>query len=323
MPTIATALGAVSVESLGPTLTHEHLFMNLMPERRGDGLVHDEALLADELQFFADQGGRTIFDLTSAELTVGSTPDSTSDFTAAAGQTRNPRAVEGIQRISKRTGVHVVLGTGRYRDPFLQPELVAEIGVEGLKEEMVRDLTEGIPGTTARAGLVGEIGSDKWFVSENEAKVFRAAALAHHETGTVVYTHAARWHVALEQIDLLLSAGMDPGKVAIGHVDTVPTPGFARRVAERGVFVGIDTINTARPHEVRSRVAAVIELARSGYLDRILLAHDVCTASQLRANGGNGYGFILGAFREALLEGGLDAGEFDEIVIGNPQRLLT
>jgi len=323
MRTVATALGEVPIDQLGRTLTHEHLFINLMAERRGDGLLHDEELLIDELQVLADQGGQTIFDLTASELTVGATPDSDRDFTAAPGQTRNPRAVEGIQRISRATGVNVVLGAGRYRDPYLREEIVAELGVEGIAAEMIRDLTEGIPGTTARAGLIGEIGADKWYVSETEAALFRGAAAAHAATGAVVYTHAARWHVGLEQVELLVGAGVAPEKIVVGHVDTVPTADFAARVAATGAYVGIDTINTANPREVRRRIDQILELVRLGYLERILVAHDVCTVSQLAAYGGNGFGFVLGDFRTALIAAGLDAAEFEEIVVGNPRRLLS
>jgi len=322
MRTVATALGDVPVDELGPTLSHEHLFMNLMAERRGDGLVHDERLLIEELAVFASQGGGTIFDLTAAELTVGSTPDSDRDFTAAAGQTRNPRAVAGIQRISRETGVHVVLGAGRYRDPYLREEVVAELGVDGIAEEIVRDLTDGIPGTSARAGLIGEIGADKWYVSENEAVLFRGAAAAHRATGAAVYTHAARWHVGLEQVEILVGEGVAPDRIVVGHVDTVPTPGYAAQVAATGAYVGIDTINTANPHEVRRRIDQILELVRLGHLERILIAHDVCTLSQLRTYGGNGFGFILGDFRTALLAAGLSQDEFDEIVVANPRRLL-
>lgn len=322
MTTVATALGDIPLDQLGRTSTHEHLFINMMAERRGDGLLHDERLLTEELEVFRDQGGASVFELTTAELTVGATPDSPRDFTARAGQTRNPATVEGIQRISRATGVNVVLGTGRYRDPFLSPEVVDRLGVEGMAAEFVRDLTEGFPETTARAGLIGEIGADKWFVSAIEERLFRAAALAHRQTGAAVYTHAARWQVALEQIDLLVSAGVEPSKIAIGHVDTVPTPGFAVEVAKRGVFVGIDTVNSSRPHEVRMRVEQVVDLLRAGYGERILFAHDVCLTSQLRANGGNGFGFILGGFRDALRDAGVTDAEFEEIVAGNPARLL-
>ena len=324
MSRVTTVLGDIGSGELGRTLSHEHLFINMMQERRGDGLVHDERLLVEELAVFAGQGGGAVLDLTTAELTPGSTPDSDATFNARElGQTRNPRAVEGIQRISRATGVHVILGAGRYRDPFLPKEMISRAGPDGIAEEMIRDLTEGIPGTTAKAGLIGEVGADKWFVSEMETIVFKAAARAQKETGVAIYTHAARWPVGLEQLEILRAEGVDPSRIVIGHTDTVPAPGYAMRLASQGVYLGIDTINSAHPREVGTRVSLVMELVRGGYLDRILLAHDVCLVSHLSAYGGNGFGFVLGHFRSFLLAAGLTEKEFEQIMIANPARLLA
>ncbi|RFA10899.1 hypothetical protein B7R54_18060 [Subtercola boreus] len=323
MSTVETALGAVDTADLGPTLSHEHLFINLMLERRGDGLVHEEQLVVDELQVFADQGGGTIFDLTTAELTPGSTTASKPTFTAtAAGETRDPENVAAIQRVSRATGVNVVLGAGRYRDPFMSRDLIDRLGVDGIAEEIIRDLTEGIPGTGVKAGIIGEIGADKWFVSATEERSFRGAARASVATGVPVYTHAARWHVGLDQVALLRHEGVDPAKIVVGHVDTVPTPGFAVELASTGVYIGLDTINSKNPAAVAPRVAQVLELVRAGYLERILLSHDVCVVSHLRAYGGNGFGFVLEGFRHALLEAGISAEEFDTMIRANPARLL-
>lgn len=322
MKTVATANGDIQAEDLGICLPHEHLFMNLMLERRGDGLINDEGAVVEELKHFSAQGGSTVFDLTTAELTPGSTVDSTGAFKAAQGQTRNPQNVEAIQRASRETGVNVVLGTGRYRDPFLSEEVVNDLGVDGLAEEMVRDLIEGIPETSARAGLIGEIGADKWFISPLERKVFLAAAKAQKQTDKALYTHATRWRVALEQIDLLNEVGVDPARVAIGHVDTVPQPGFAVEVAKHGVYVGIDTINSPNSYEVTQRVNTVMDLVRAGYLERVLLSHDVCLSSHHRIHGGNGFAFILGGFKEALLAAGLSEAEFDVMTRLNPARLV-
>jgi predicted metal-dependent phosphotriesterase family hydrolase len=319
---VQTANGEVDVDDLGLTLPHEHLFINLMPERRGDGLMHDESLLLGELTAFAALGGSTIFDLTTAELTVGSTADSTADFDASARQTRNPRAVEATQRISAASGVNVVLGTGRYRDPYLSTATLNRLGVAGIAEEMVRDLTEGFPGTTARAGLIGEIGADKWFISPGEHLVFEAAAAAHASTGAAVYAHAARWKVGLEQVRLLLDLGVDPAKVAVGHVDTVPVADYAVELARAGVFIGIDTINTRAPLEVQRRVDTVVGLVRAGFLERILLSHDTCVQSQLAVNGGNGFQFVTEGFRDELSTRGISDAELDVMLRGNPARLL-
>nr|GLK39065.1 hydrolase [Rhodococcus wratislaviensis] len=324
MTTVNTALGPVAVSELGPTLSHEHLFINLMKERRGDGLLHDAELMTNELQVFADQGGRTIFDLTTAELTPGSMLDSDPSFTATVqGQTRDPANVIAVQQVSRTTGVNVVLGTGRYRDPFLPEDLIDRLGVDALADDFVRDIEEGFPGTSARAGVIGEIGADKWFISAREERVFRAAARAHHRTGVPIYTHAARWPVGLSQLALLREEGVTPEHIAIGHADTVPDRDFVHRLADEGVYIGIDTINTATRADVTWRVDAVMRLTRTGHIDRILLSHDVCLGSQLTAHGGNGFGFILGKFRTQLLDAGLTSEQFNHIVISNPAQYIA
>lgn len=70
---------------------------------------------------------------------------------------------------------------------------------------------------------------------------------------------------------------------------------------------------------------AVIRLTQAGHIDRILLSHAVCLGSQLTAHGGTnsfGFGFILGNFRNQLLDAGLTSEQFDHIVIANPARYL-
>ena len=253
MTAVESALGPVEVSELGIVSTHEHLFINLMRERR-DALLTDEALITAELGRFAEQGGNTIFDLTTAELTAGSTVDADPSFSGTGrGQTRAPRSISAIQRVSRATGVTVLLGTGRYRDPYLDRDVIDRTPVEELAEEMIRDLTEGIPGTTAKAALIGEIGADAWYVSAAEERVHRAAARAHTVTGAPVYTHSARWHVGLAQIAILRDAGADPSRIAVGHTDTVPDDTFALELARLGVYVGFDTLVPPGPRPARDR----------------------------------------------------------------------
>lgn len=318
--TVTTALGDRAAAALGPVLPHEHLFINLMRERRGDGLVSDEALVAEEVAAWARPGGSTIFDLTTAELTPGSVPGGTADET---GWSRAPSNVAAVQRVSKVTGVDVVLGTGHYRDPFIDRARMDRHGVDAIADEIVRDLDDGFPGTDARAGIIGEIGADAWFVSAAEERSLRAAARAGLRTGAAVYTHAARWPVGLAQLELLREEGVDPARIAIGHCDTVPQDGYALEVARSGAYVGIDTVNNRTPRLVDWTVRLVLELVRAGHLDRILLSHDVCTTSHLQAFGGNGFGFVGGDLSAILLDAGLEAEELDRITVTNPARLAA
>jgi phosphotriesterase-related protein len=327
MSTVESALGPVEVRDLGTISAHEHLFINLMRERRGDGLLNDPALMTAELARFAAQGGGTIFDLTTAELTAGSTVDADPTFTGTApGQTRAPRNIAAVQEVSAATGVTVLLGTGHYRDPYLDQDAINRTSVEQLAEEMVRDLTEGFPDTSAKAALIGEIGADAWYVSALEERVHRAAARAHVVTGAAVYTHSARWRVGLDQVAILTDGGVDPARIAVGHVDTVPDEGhddgYAIALARRGVYVGFDTLSSFPRHLQPPIADRVVAVARAGFLDRVLLGHDVCTHSELVAGGGTGFTTVLGAFRDLLRERGVDDGEFRQLVEVNPVTFL-
>ncbi|MEV0133238.1 hypothetical protein AB0H83_32840 [Dactylosporangium sp. NPDC050688] len=307
---------------------HEHVFLNLIPEFRGVGLLNDADLMARELEAFAAAGGGAMVELTGAELTVGAAPDPGGHFRGVADSgfpehgTRTVNHVLALAEISERTGVHLILGTGHYRDPYLTDGWLDRRSATDIAQRLIADLTEGFPGTSVRAGIIGEIGADKWFISPAEERSFRAAARAHRATGVPITTHAARWPVGVAQLDLLAEEDVDPRNVIIGHCDGVNIPEYHLAIAQRGAFVQFDTIRGGGAYDVELRVACVMRLARAGHLDQILLSQDVCRRDHLSATGGCGYVYILNRFRAELGRAGLDDGEIEQLLIGNPQRAL-
>jgi len=93
---VITVRGAVDASTLGITLPHEHVFLNLMLEYKKEGVLNDEVLARRELEQLPEYGCRTIVDLTSLELD------------------RDPVA---LRRMSEATGLTIVMGCGHYRDP--------------------------------------------------------------------------------------------------------------------------------------------------------------------------------------------------------------
>lgn len=321
MSDVMTHRGPVPASDLGPTLPHEHFFVNLMRERRGDGYLADEAAITEEVAAFRDQGGRTIIELSSTEVSEGTQPGHPGR--SDARESRPVENVEGCARVADAAGVQVVLGTGYYREPYLHADVIDEYSTPQLAEHLIRDLTEGFPGTSVRAGIIGEVGANAWFVTAREERSFRAAARAQLATGRAIYAHAVFGRVAMQELDILREEGVDPARIAVAHVDISPIPGFALELAQRGVYVGIDSIQSANEAAVAHRVRAVLDLVRAGYLERVLISHDLCMPSHLPKNGGNGLRFVFGAFRDGLLDAGLTAEEFDVITIANPARLLA
>ena len=64
-PTILTVTGEIAVDDLGQTLAHEHLWCDIsVQSQRQDNVLQDVSLMADELKYFREVGGRTVVEVT-------------------------------------------------------------------------------------------------------------------------------------------------------------------------------------------------------------------------------------------------------------------
>jgi len=328
MSHIMTVRGSVDSVDLGPTLPHEHIFVNLMKEFRATGLLNDYSLMVDEVRRFVQAGGATIVDVTPPELTHGASPDPAGSFSGVrtdslGPSTRDVSNLLAIQRLSVEAGVNVVVGTGHYRDPYLDRHWFAERSVSAIADLLIRDHKEGMCGTGIRPGIIGEIGSNQWYISETEERSFRAAARAQHATGLTITTHANRWPVGLAQLDLLESEGVDPRRVIIGHCDSVNVKGYPEALARRGAFVQFDHCRVTSVRDSELSVSMVMDLVRAGFAEQVLLSSDVCLTPHLYANGGGGFAYVPTTFKEGLLAAGLSEDAFQRIHVDNPRRALT
>ena len=156
---IMTVSGPVPADQLGFTLPHEHLYSRFRhADYRYDVLDQIADVFDEEVSAFADLGGATIFDLT--------VPD-------------NGRDPQRLRSLSERTGVNIVMGCGWYRGNYYLPEeRIDQRPVEDLAEELIREITEGVVDTGIKPGVIGEIGSEKTWVSPAEERVLRAVARA-------------------------------------------------------------------------------------------------------------------------------------------------
>jgi predicted metal-dependent phosphotriesterase family hydrolase len=294
--------GPIDAADLGVVMPHEHVFADLVREYRGTGLLNDENLARRELVLLREAGGSTLVDLTLDEIG------------------RDPAA---LRRVAEATGVTIIMGCGHYRDPYLDRDWFDRHAVAAIADEIVADIEEGVRGTGIRAGIIGEIGADKWYISAPEERSFRAAARAHMRTGLTISTHAARWPVGLEQLKLLAEEGVDPHRVIVGHADTVPIPEYHLALARQGSYVSFDSIGTGTPYDLGRAVDYVMALVRAGFGAQVLLSHDVFLRGHLQADGGCGYSYVLTDFLPRLEEAGLDAEETRGFVTSNPQAALT
>jgi phosphotriesterase-related protein len=142
-----------------------------------------------------------------------------------------------------------------------------------------------------------------------------------------VTTHAVMSAVGLAQLDLLEDAGVDPGRVVIGHADSYPDLAHYERILERGASIEFDFLGMRFTPQERLGEARLItltlELLSRGHADRILLSQDVCHNSQLHHYEGNGYTYLQEVFLARLREAGVAEAEIRRMTVENPRRILT
>lgn len=301
---IMTVTGEIAAGSLGRTLTHEHLLVDRKRiTMQQDHVVRDEALAIVELQAFAARGGRSVFDLTLGDIG------------------RDPLA---LQRISRATGVQIVMGSGWYHERYY-PERIDRSSVADLAAELERELRDGVGDTGVRPGIIGEIGAGEigsW-VTAQEERVLRACGRAQRATGVPVSTHGFGWPVGLAQIGLLEQGGADPSKIVIGHADSVRDPDYHEAIVRRGAWVQFDLLRQRSDWDIDHQIALVAEVIRRGLDHRLLLSHDVCTRSHLRAYGGAGYTGIWDVYTSRFEAAGIPLDVIDRITDEQPSLLFA
>ena len=303
---VQTVLGPVAPGDLGFTLPHEHTKCSLWwIENRWDywELIGDEPRINEELAAYKGLGGGTLVDVTPVGI---------------------GRDLARLARLSQATGLHIVAGAGWYRQAYYPAEArIDRRSIDDLADEIVEEFTDG----PVRPGIIGEIGTDKPWVTAQEERVFRAAARAALRTGASVTTHAVQSDVGLAQLAILEDEGLDPARIVIGHCDSHPRIEHWREIVRRGAHVEADFLGMSFTPLERAGEPKVVELISTllneGFEKQILLSQDVCHDSQLASYGGNGYTYLQKTFLPRLAAAGVDATTIKTITVENPARLLT
>jgi phosphotriesterase-related protein len=235
----------------------------------------------------------------------------------------------GLREISLCTGVRIIAGTGFYTEETLTPAQAA-LDVEAMHALMVRDLTEGFPGTDVKAGVIGEIALSHP-MKPAEERALRAAARAHKDTGAALCVHG----ISPEAVQILQEEGADLSRVVACHQDGT-TPERAKPMADLGIYIEFDCFghefycdngayDSDSPWYFSSDAARVADLTRmveAGYTDRLLLSHDICVKMQLRRYGSCGYAHLLENIVPMLLHAGVTQAQIDAMTVRNPARLF-
>ena len=308
-PRVMTVSGPMPPEKVGFALPHEHTAIHLwqIPNRWDYWeLTPDDDLIIDELRELRRRGGATLVDLT------------------LPGVGRDP---ERLRRLASGTGLNIVMGTGWYRESYYPAEAhIDRRSVDDLADEMLREFHDGVGGSGIRPGIVGEIGTDKPWVSAREERVHRAAARAAAATGMAITTHGVASPVGMAQLRIFEEESVDPARVVIGHADSYLDLDYYLAILARGANLEFDFLGhrfgVEEAREPRL-VEMLVELLERGFATQILLSGDVCHNAHLKANGGFGYVYLQQHFLPTLRTAAVGEGEITQMTVGNPARVLT
>jgi phosphotriesterase-related protein len=340
-----TVLGPIAGDELGVTLPHEHLvfdgssifaepaassdrdmahaavgwetlsWLRYHPYENLDNVrMLDEDEAESELALYHKAGGGTLVDVT------------------IPGIGRDPAA---LARLSRSTGVHIVMGTGLYTEASLAPEYLA-MSIDDIASIFIRDITEGVDDTGIRAGVIGEVACNHP-ASEAEEKAVRAAAIAQQQTGASISIHPGRnreapFHLA----SLLRAAGADLSRVIFCHTDARLRSADDRlRLAEMGCVLEYDLWGWEGhfpsywtsddymdlPNDT-DRIYEMMELARHGYIGQVVISHDICVRSRRVRWGGWGYIHIPTYVLPMMRRRGVTEEQIRQVTVETPRRLL-
>lgn len=312
---IRTVLGDIHPDHLGFCDAHDHVLIRggLGVARNPDLGIGSVEAAVEEVASYAERGGRAIVD--AMPVDCGRWP-------------------AGLVAVSQRTGVHIVATTGFHTPQYYgddhwsyayDEDRITDLLIAEVREGMDAGSYGGpvVSRLEARAGLV-KVASELNRIAPITAKLMRAAAGCHLATGAPVLTHAERGTMALEQVALLGSLGVEPSAILVSHVDRNHDRGLHAELAATGAYLIYDGPSRAKYH-TPGEVAELIQVAvEAGARTRVLLGLDLALRSYRTAYGGSpGFGFLHDTFLPVLRSHGFDDATVRFFTTTNPARALS
>ncbi|MCC2032486.1 hypothetical protein [Microbacterium allomyrinae] len=331
---IETVLGPVAPEELGVVSTNEHVLTDsrhlLRPTREGAAL---EGPIRPEILGDLRWSWMSLAD----NLTLDSEPDAVAELSGAA-QAGLGTIVEAtswgmgpsharLADISRASGVRIVAAYGTYIDKTL-PAPWRDLAEADVERAFTRALTEEVPGTGFRAGLLGLMGTSAE-ITPAERRALRAAARAAAEAGAAVSIRldgAARR--GPEVAEILTGQGLPASRILFCNMDKVLDDDYVRDVSDTGAVV---EFAFGSEHHFADRARDATDTERLDFLTRLLddrpnaavtLSCSVWTKGQLSRHGGMGYGHVVKRVAPALHRLGVSDERLHTMLVRTPAELL-
>jgi len=312
MSFVRTILGDISSRELGTCYAHEHIVIqrSYITEKNPDFLLDDLDRINTELRAFYDAGGRAMVD------------------SMPCGGGRNARK---LAEVSRKSGVHIVCPTGLHlRKYYAHGHWSERAAASAIAKIFIEEIVSGIDAndtcgphwesTGLRAGVI-KVASGLDKVNDFEKKIFEAAAIAHHATGSAILTHTEQGTGALEQIEIFHSLGVPSECLVLSHTDRKPDITYHKELLACGVYLEYDSAfrwKCGTDNPTRDLIAS---LCADGLAGQIVVGMDAARPAYWRSYGGSpGLSFLLETFFPELVRNGFPKEYVDLILVQNPAR---
>lgn len=300
---IQTVTGKIQPEDLGLTLIHEHVLVDFIgADSTGFHRWDKEEVVSFLIPYIREvqeRGVKTIVECTPSFL--GKDP-------------------ELLRMLSEKTGMQFLTNVGYYgavSGKYL-PEYAYQESAEELSKRWISETGEGISGTGAKPGFIKISVNEGAVLSEMDAKLVRAAALTHHETGLLIVSHTGTWKTASAQMDILKSMNVSLENFVWVHAQNEKDFENYRIADEEGVWISLDGV----VWDVKGHLDRLVFIKEQVGLERVLISHDAGWFEPGNEEQKNfkGYTSIFDELIPLLYENGFTKSDIDLLLIENPKK---
>jgi predicted metal-dependent phosphotriesterase family hydrolase len=303
---VVTVNGWLDAPEMSITLPHEHVLVDFIgADSVTAGRYNQDSAYNKILPYvidFKNAGGKTIVECTPAYLG------------------RDPVL---LKRLSDASGIQFITNTGYYGavgEKYLPAHAFSE-NAEEIANRWIMEWTKGIYGTGIQPGFM-KLSADKGPLTETQAKLIRAAAITHLETGLAIAVHNGDGAAAQEEVAILEDNGVSAEAFIWVHAQNEKDSTIHKSMAKRGAWIEFDGLNENN----LDRYVMYLKYAKAeAFLDKVLISHDAGWYHVGEPSGGDyrGYLTLLNALLPRLAKDGFTESEIRLVTRNNPARAFA
>lgn len=311
---IMTVNGPVSSDSLGLTLTHEHILVDFIgADSTGYYRWNRDSVISGTLPVVMKAGTEG----------VNTFIDATPEYLG-----RDPKL---LKELAEKSGIKIITNTGYYGyNNIYLPESFFTADAETLAEKWTNEFLNGIDGTGIKPGFIKIAVNSSDSLSAADEKLIRAAALTHIRTGLTIASHTGPEKPAFLQISILENYGVDPSAFIWVHAHR-GTLESNIEAAGKGAWISLDNLRNRpnlKPGEkytIDWYADRISEIKKQGLLNKVILSHDSGWYDPAKPGGGtiNGYTDLFEYLIPALKGRGFTDSDIGQLLIKNPAEAFS